>query len=437
MVKKIKSSLSAQLLCGVLLSLIAAAAAFVLLFFSINALLTLTVYGQDFARRMADKRFEELQEYVTEEEISPSQIQDLTQWCISGKRVYLELSDGKNSLYTSPMPKGFRFTLDEAALHSNSAYSLELADGSRWNAYLFCYAGDMYYIFAIALALVGAFITFSTCFVLLLHRKIAYIKRLKDELDILSGGALEYPVTLQGNDELGQLAFGIDQMRRSILSHQHTEEMTRSANSQLVTAMSHDLRTPLTSLLAYLELLKREKYRDEIQRQQFVEKSLEQTLRIKTMADEMFEYFLVYSAEWEQPNLETQDADTLLWQIWSEYAFSLESEGFTAETHFSPLHGYIDVNLDLLHRAFDNLYSNLLKYADPARPVVISLQRKDNVAELTVKNGISRLRSQRESTNIGLNTCRGILQYHGGSFETQEANHTFAVSLCLPIRNNR
>ena len=432
--KKVKGSLSLQLLCGVLASLTAAAAAFALILALCNFLLDKTVYGQTFARRRADGQFEDLQDYVDREEISSTQIQRLGQWFGRGKRVYLTVFDQGDAVYTSPMPKGIRFVFDPDNLSSDDAYTLRFSDGRRLQAYLLYYAGDVYYILGIILAAGGAFIAFSACFVLLLHRKLGYIKKLNQELDILSGGALEYPVTVQGEDELGQLAFGIDQMRRSILSHQRAEEMTRSANSQLVTAMSHDLRTPLTSLLAYLELLERKKYEDEAQRQRFVAKSLEQTLRIKTMADEMFEYFLVYSAEWAQPDLESQDADALLGQAWGEYAFSLENKGFAVETDFSPLQGTVDVNCELLQRAFDNLYSNLLKYADPDRPIAIAFCRADGQAVLTVKNSVSPLRDKRESTGIGLNTCRGILQYHGGRFETREENGVFTAELRLPVR---
>ena len=147
----------------------------------------------------------------------------------------------------------------------------------------------------------------------------------------------------------------------------------------------------------------------------------------------MFEYFLVYSAEWEQPDTEPQDADTLLEQFWGEYAFSLQSKGFSVDTDFRPLHGSIAVNLELLRRAFDNIYSNLLKYADPAQPIRIAFQRKENQIVLNICNAISPQRNSRESTNIGLNTCRRILEYHGGTFETKEQDERFEVYLTLPI----
>ena len=238
---------------------------------------------------------------------------------------------------------------------------------------------------------------------------------------------------MQGQDELSELAAGIDEMRRSIVKHQRAEDEIRSANSQLVTAMSHDLRTPLTSLLAFLEILDRDKVKDEEQRRHLIHQSLTQTMSIKSMADKLFEYFLVYTSEWEQPELEKRDADEVFSQFWQEYAFALESRGFIVETDFGELDGNVAVNLELLRRAFDNLYANLVKYAEPSAIIRIAYRREAEEALLTIANVVSSQRESKESTNIGLNTCRRIMRMLGGSFETNEIAGVFTADLRLPF----
>lgn len=96
-------------------------------------------------------------------------------------------------------------------------------------------------------------------------------------------GKLEHRVRVQGNDELGELAMGIDRMRQSILRHRKSEDAMREANSELVTAMSHDLRTPLTSLLLYLEMLDRDKVSDEEQKKHLIHQSFSKAESIKDM----------------------------------------------------------------------------------------------------------------------------------------------------------
>ena len=149
-----------------------------------------------------------------------------------------------------------------------------------------------------------------------------------------------------------------------------------------------------------------------------------------------FLYFLVYTSEWEQPELETRDADELFSQFWQEYAFALENRGFSVETDFGELGGNVAVNLELLRRAFDNLYGNLAKYAEPSEPIVIQYRRMEGVALLTLVNTVSSQRESRESTNIGLNTCRRIMRMLGGSFEAKEDEGVFTAELRLPFSDN-
>ena len=429
-------SLSIQLLLGVLLSLFIAVLAFAVFFALGNGLLDHTVYGESFSDTMSDRQFEQLQSYVTREGITSERLSRLNAWCSRGKGVYLTVYQDGVLIYESPVakdqaldPDGF----DPAAENGEREYALRFSDGVTAQAFLYYFASDAFYFWMIGVSGLLAFAVFSLCFVSLVHRKLRYIQKLKKELDILAGGDLSYAVTVQGQDELSELATGIDEMRRSILKHQQAEDEIRSANSQLVTAMSHDLRTPLTSLLAFLEILDRDKAQDEEQRRHLIHQSLTQTMSIKSMADKLFEYFLVYTSEWEQPELEKRDADEVLGQFWQEYAFALESHGFSVGTDFGELRGTLEINLELLRRAFDNLYANLLKYAEPSQPVSIAYHRDEDQARLTITNTVSDLRDRRESTNIGLNTCRRIMRMHSGSFETKESDGVFSVDLRLPL----
>ena len=434
--RRISRSLSAQLLGSGLLSLLVAAATFFLCSLAGNFILDHTVYGNPFIDKMADRRFERLQAYVEQEGITASSLNQIHAWFTRGDQLYLTIYIDGIIRFESSNTADLELDASEYDISLESPdreYALVLADGTVTRAFLYYYAGGAYHYWAVVLSGLIAFVTFSICFIAFVHGKMQYVKRLKMELDILAGGDLQYPVTVRGEDELGELAAGIDQMRRSILAHQSAEEKMRSANSQLVTAMSHDLRTPLTSLLAYLELVDRGKYDGEEQLRHFIHRSLEKTLQIKSMADKLFEYFLVYSSEWEQPDLEPVNADGLFQQFWGEYAFCLENEGFSPVCEFKELDGMVEANMDLLRRAFDNLYANLLKYADPKQPIHMSCRREKGQVRLVISNAVSPQRSKQESTDIGLNTCQRILQCHRGTFATQETDGVFQADITLPL----
>lgn len=431
-----KHSLSVQLLAGVLVSLLAAALSFGLFFALGNSLLDHTVYGESFAGRMSDRQFRQLQNYVQQEKITTEGLSRLNAWCSRGNGVYLTVYRDETLIYESPVAKEGSYDPEEFNIVAEDAereYELTFSDGVKTRAFLYYFASDAFYFWTILVSGLLAFAVFSLCFVSLVHRKLRYIQKLKKELDILAGGDLSYAVTVQGQDELSELATGIDEMRRSILQHQQAEDKIRSANSQLVTAMSHDLRTPLTSLLAFLEILDRDKVQNEEQRRHLISQCLTKTMTIKDMADKLFEYFLVYTSEWEQPELESCDADEVFSQFWQEYAFTLESHGFAVETEFGELGGNVAINLELLRRAFDNLYANLVKYADPSKPIQIAYRREDGQVLLTLANTVSSQRDCRESTNIGLNTCRRIMKMLGGSFEADESDGIFTTKLRIPF----
>ena len=436
---RILKSLRLQLFCAVLISFAVGLAAFGIAFFLGDALLDQTVYGQTFAETMADQHFSQLQEYVEEEEISLTNLQRLNPWCSRGDKVYLTIYQGDTLIYESAQSRRIRGGLnvqeyDPDLEDPENKYTLVLDGNVRVRAFLYYYSGDAFFYGLLVVSGLVSFLAFSLCFITLISRKISYIDLIKKELDILSGGQLEYEVTVHGSDEIGELAQGIDQMRRSILKHQEVEDQMRSANSELITAMSHDLRTPLTSLLAYLEIIQRKKYTDDHQMDQLVQKSIHQTLRIKNMADQLFEYFLVYATDWESDDLETVDADQLFQQILEDYAYSLESSGMTVHLQFSPVSGKIQVAIHLLQRALDNLYSNLTKYADPKTPIIICYGRKNDHLHLSVSNGSRLDQNKRESTSIGLNTCRRIMEHHGGTFASEEHDGVFSVSVTIPLQ---
>jgi len=156
-------------------------------------------------------------------------------------------------------------------------------------------------------------------------------------------------------------------------------------------------------------------------------------MRIKGMADKLFEYFLAYATEWETADMEIVDADSLFQQVLGDYAYALESKGFQVEAAFLPVNSSVKINMELLQRALDNLYSNLLKYAVMEETVRISYERKDGAIVISMSNKTRIEQAKNDSTNIGLITCRRIIEFHGGHFKTTEQDQCFEVTVSIPL----
>ena len=127
---------------------------------------------------------------------------------------------------------------------------------------------------------------------LFLRKKVQDIGILKDHILQMSGGDLNHPIASMGNDELGVLARELDQMRSTLYTNIQQEVESRRANQDLITAMSHDLRTPLTILHGYLDILALG--RNPEQQSEYVRRCLQKTEDIQQLTDRMFEYSLVY-----------------------------------------------------------------------------------------------------------------------------------------------
>ncbi|MDG3131955.1 HAMP domain-containing histidine kinase [Streptococcus suis] len=439
MSKNSRKKLKIHLLFSVLISFLLAMIVFVIIISTGNLMLEKSIYSESFINKMTDNQFTKLQDYVYENDISLKNLKRLNAWSSRGEKVYLVIYKDNKLVYESYFSDN---SLSEQELEETTAnfedlgkeYLLTLNGDVQVKVFLYYYASDLYYYLLTLLSGIIAFAIFLICFIWFINKKIAYVVQLKKELDILSSGQLNYVVTVKDTDELGELAAGINQMRLSILKYQEIQRQMRSANLELITAMSHDLRTPLTSLLAYLEIIERKKYSSEDQFYDLIHKSLGQTMRIKTMADKLFEYFLAYDTEWHDVAMEIVDSDELFGQFIEDYTYSLECQGMNVQIDFRPVLAEIEVNIDMLQRVMDNLYSNLLKYAEPLEIIKISYYSNENSMFIMISNTIRIDKEMSESTNIGLITCRRIIEFHKGTFTIQEYSGQFTVNISLPIK---
>ena len=255
---------------------------------------------------------------------------------------------------------------------------------------------------------------------------------LSKEAALVSAGDLERSVASDGNDELDALADSMDEMRRSVIARLGSEKKAWEANTELITAISHDIRTPMTSLIGYLGLLCEGGQPDSETGRQFAASAYGKAMELKDLTDQLFRYFLVYGKAELDLNMERFDAQILLGQLLAEAEFDPADAGLTMQYIAFADDCVLFVDALYLKRVMDNVVSNLKKYADPAQPVVAVSELKDGMLSLTISNHVAAGGARKESTKIGLRTCEKILSSMGGSFETRADAEHFAVELCLP-----
>ena len=198
-------------------------------------------------------------------------IKQLVNWVRKQKNVYVTFYRDIDELLGPFMANSGDEPYEVDTEYESMYYTVNLYDGTPIKVQLEVYLDMNYMYWADVAMYVTGGIVFLLLLLLMIHHKIRYINRLESELKILGGGNLEYPITIKGNDEITSLAEGITALKNGFLEEQQMKAEAEKANMELVTAMSHDLRTPLTSLIGYLELLNMHRYENEEQLQKYLE----------------------------------------------------------------------------------------------------------------------------------------------------------------------
>ena len=432
-------TLSTKLLLAVLLSLLGALGTY-LVMFGIGSLFVDRYYmSTDFAAARKASIYTDFNRYVNEHHIRGTDAEALTQYLQTRGYVAITVypteeleysllsrpsaqSPGVQSLVApqrvEPSGKLYPMRFDDGI------YYISITDNSRARE-------DMLNrVTAMAVAVIVLVVVLFRYADHLTRR----IVRLSQEASTVGAGDLNGAITVDGEDEIAALAEDIDGMRNAIIESMGNERRAWEANSELITAMSHDIRTPMTSLIGYLGLLNNSDALPEEDRHRYLEAAYGKSLALKELTDELFKYFLVFGHSELELQKEEFDAHMLLMQLLGEAEFDLQDYGMQVQSIDHLEDGcMITTDAAMLKRVIDNLVSNIKKYADRESPVVFLTEKRDSMIVVTVSNSISGAGAGTESTKIGLRTCEKIMEALGGSFSIVRDESHFAAEFGLPL----
>lgn len=278
-----------------------------------------------------------------------------------------------------------------------------------------------YCIFSLTVS-VGLFFGVILFFI---KKKMNLVAALKDEILRMAAGNLRDSVPEMGQDEIGIIAEELDNLRTALQDTLVREKESRRANQDLITAMSHDLRTPLTILNGYLEVLRLN--RNPEMHEEYLKRCLQKTSDIREMTDRMFEYALVFE-EGEEPKVKNIPVEFFRECI-NEHGDFIRLAGFQTEMDYTNVERDISGDKGMIKRIFSNLFSNILKYGDKAIPVKIEGSFTKETYVISLSNGIKSQSTGVESNHIGLLSVEKMMQQLGGDSSFSEAEGIFNVEL--------
>lgn len=278
------------------------------------------------------------------------------------------------------------------------------------------------------------------------------LDKISSGLGQVANGQLDHRLLLEDDpsNEWMKLADSINRMAEQLDHSIQEERNAEKTKNDLITGVSHDLRTPLTLILGFLGVIENDRYHDEVELRHYVNIAYDKSLALKKLVDELFEYTRINNG---MPlHVEELDMVAFLRQLTEEFVPSLKKADMTCRisTELSSL--MIEGDGDLLARGFENLISNAIRYGRKGEYVDIDISRSENYAMIKVINygepipqsdlqfifeRFYRGDSSRSSggTGLGLAIVKSIMEVHGGniSAKSDRSQTEFIARLPLPL----
>lgn len=312
-----------------------------------------------------------------------------------------------------------------------------------------------------ALCYAISFIVFVEIFFKLIDFTIEYIRKLRRSIQQVTSGNYGVQCEVEYDDELGSLAANINILSKTLLAKEKESEklkekeraaldIERNAERQkneLITNVAHDLRTPLTTIVGYLELIKDDTALSKEDVHKYSGIAYEKSIRLQEMMDDLFEFTKLDNADIKL-NKSMINLSGLIMQMTDEFYPSFKDCNITPIVDLPEENIYVQGDGQLLARVFDNLISNALKYGyhntdlkievsgDEKYATVKVINHGDTIASEDIPllfNKFYRTDSSRNSktggTGLGLAITKNIVDLHHGdiSVTSDDQITTFIV----------
>lgn len=243
------------------------------------------------------------------------------------------------------------------------------------------------------------------------------------------------------DDELEEIVVKINRMIAHIQSIRAEGEKSNEALKQSIADISHDMRTPLTSVIGYLQLAKKECGEEELKEK--IDIALERALYCNRLINDFFE-ISVLDAKGLAPVLEKVDMTEMLCELILANVANFEEKGITPKFSGADSTVFAYVDRDMMTRVLQNLISNSIKYT--SGNIVFAISVEDRVI-LTVSNPteektidtehiFERFYRQDKSRSVsgsglGLYLCRQLVEAMGGSIEAELVEGSLVIRVGL------
>lgn len=277
------------------------------------------------------------------------------------------------------------------------------------------------------------------------------LRHIISELHYIANGHFDHRISFSVNNDMQKVIDSINSLVDSTVGAINEEKAIEQSKDELITNVSHDIRTPLTSIIGYLGLLKNGAVTSQEDMLKYINITYDKAEQMKSLANDLFEYTTLKSTK-TKLNVTPINIKGMMEQVAAGFELEAEKKGIAFSVKARPDDLIVNADVEKLVRVYNNLISNALKYAAGASRInlVANLINHEQV-ELRVENNgepipkdklkkifdrFYRVESSRNTktggTGLGLSIVQGGVELHGGTIRCESNKDWTSFIILLP-----
>lgn len=305
------------------------------------------------------------------------------------------------------------------------------------------YLGDIIY------GVIGMLI-FLFIYSLITYRKYNNVSLLVDNVEEMSKGNLDKKIEMKSRGDINQVAQNINNIVEQLKNITVEERKAQQTKTDLITNVSHDLRTPLTSIIGYLNLIEEGKYKDEVELMYYVDIAYDKSLNLNVLIDDLFELTKMQNRTINFNKTELNLVE-LVGQLVFQFEVQFRQGNMKSRIEFLEEKLMINADPIKLVRAFENLITNAMRYGKDGYYVDIKVFTEGEMAVVQIINygdpipvvdlphifdrfyRVEKSRNTFEGgSGLGLAITKNIIEAHDGSIEARSNNESTVFEIKIP-----